>query len=154
MANWTNIPDSVLEPGKPIRSVDGLALRDNPIALAEGSPGAPRIGGFALGDQCVTTRAIANFNVTVDKLATGTGERDWVGARYSALALGALGDTAMLFSADSNNAGQLRAGGILQYSNAAGTSLGASPAGTWMALGESNTSTNVPTCVTIWRRVA
>lgn len=40
---WTHIPDSSLEPGKPIRSVDGLALRDNPIAIANGDPGAPRI---------------------------------------------------------------------------------------------------------------
>ena len=44
---WTNIPDSVLEPGKPIRSVDGLSLRDNPIAIANGDPGAPRINGSA-----------------------------------------------------------------------------------------------------------
>src|SRR5690554_6231951 len=29
MATWTDIPDEVLEPGKPIRSVDALALRDN-----------------------------------------------------------------------------------------------------------------------------
>ena len=29
MATWTNIPDTVLEPGKPARSVDALALRDN-----------------------------------------------------------------------------------------------------------------------------
>lgn len=40
---WTNIPDSALEPGKPIRAVDGLALRDNPTAIANGDPGAPRI---------------------------------------------------------------------------------------------------------------
>lgn len=29
MATWTNISDTVLEPGKPARSVDALALRDN-----------------------------------------------------------------------------------------------------------------------------
>ena len=43
MADWTTIPDSSIEPGKPIRSIDGLALRDNPIAIAEGAAGAPRI---------------------------------------------------------------------------------------------------------------
>lgn len=47
MANWTDIPDSVLEPAKPIRAVDGIAFRDNPIAIAEGAPGAPRINGSA-----------------------------------------------------------------------------------------------------------
>ena len=29
MATWTNISDTVLEPGKPARSIDALALRDN-----------------------------------------------------------------------------------------------------------------------------
>lgn len=47
MADWTTIPDSSIEPGKPIRSIDGLALRDNPIAISEGALGAPRIVGKA-----------------------------------------------------------------------------------------------------------
>src|SRR5690625_5048636 len=46
MAQWTNIPTDRIEPGKPIRAIDGLALRDNPIAIAEGAAGAPVIGGF------------------------------------------------------------------------------------------------------------
>ena len=41
MATWTNISDTVLEPGKPARSIDALALRDNPIAIAERAAGAP-----------------------------------------------------------------------------------------------------------------
>jgi hypothetical protein len=48
MATWTTVPDSSLEPGKPIRSIDALALRDNPVAIAEGAAGAPRILSFAL----------------------------------------------------------------------------------------------------------
>jgi hypothetical protein len=47
MADWTTIPDSSIEPGKPIRSIDGLALRDNPVAITEGGTGAPRIVGKA-----------------------------------------------------------------------------------------------------------
>jgi hypothetical protein len=47
MATWTTLPDASLEPGKPIRSIDGLALRDNPVAIAEGAVGAPRIVGAA-----------------------------------------------------------------------------------------------------------
>ena len=43
MATWTTLPDATLEPGKPIRSIDVLALRDNPIAIAEGASGAPKI---------------------------------------------------------------------------------------------------------------
>jgi hypothetical protein len=47
MADWTNLPDSTFDEGKPIRSVDGLALRDNPAAIARGAPGAPRITPWA-----------------------------------------------------------------------------------------------------------
>jgi hypothetical protein len=47
MATWTTLPDASLEPGKPIRSIDGLALRDNPVAITEGAAGAPRILGLA-----------------------------------------------------------------------------------------------------------
>lgn len=46
MATWTDIPDEVLEPGKPTRSVDALALRDNAIAIAEGAPDAPMVNNF------------------------------------------------------------------------------------------------------------
>jgi len=40
-ASWTDIPDANLEPGKPARSVDALALRDNPQAIAQRGSGAP-----------------------------------------------------------------------------------------------------------------
>jgi hypothetical protein len=48
MADWTNIPNSSVEVGKPGRTIDALALRDNPIAIAEGAPGAPPIETVAL----------------------------------------------------------------------------------------------------------
>jgi hypothetical protein len=54
MATFTNISDTVLEPGKPIRSVDTIALRDNPVAIAEGASGAPRIGRPALDKELQT----------------------------------------------------------------------------------------------------
>ncbi|MBL3608200.1 hypothetical protein [Rhodovulum sulfidophilum] len=41
MTDWTTIPNDVIEAGKPGRAVDGRALRDNPVAIAEGAPGAP-----------------------------------------------------------------------------------------------------------------
>ncbi|MPL79273.1 hypothetical protein SDC9_25149 [bioreactor metagenome] len=49
MTAWTNIPDSMIQQGKPIRATDGRALRDNPAAIAEGADGAPRVQGIALG---------------------------------------------------------------------------------------------------------
>ena len=58
MADWTTIPDASLEPGKPIRSIDGLALRDNPVAIAEGGAGAPRIQTQALAPPTAGTAHI------------------------------------------------------------------------------------------------
>ena len=54
MASWTDIPNSSLETGAPARSVDALAFRDNPIAIAEGATGAPRIQTAAINDDAIT----------------------------------------------------------------------------------------------------
>src|SRR5690625_3774546 len=80
MATWTNIPTDRIEPGKPIRAIDGLALRDNPIAIAEGAAGAPKvtenamsvnsIHGNRLRSGTVTNTQIANMNA--GKLDSGT----------------------------------------------------------------------------------
>ena len=61
---WTNLLNSLFLVGKPITSAQGLALRDNPLAIAEGSAGAPRVQGVALGNVvpffgAVTTTPIA-----------------------------------------------------------------------------------------------
>lgn len=48
MADWTNINDSQVDPDAPVTSELGYAWRDNPIAIAEGAPGAPRIVRGAL----------------------------------------------------------------------------------------------------------
>lgn len=132
MATWTTIGDTFLEPGKPVRSVDGLALRDNPIAIAEGAAGAPRVEDPAL-------------NTT----ATNTG-RDWVLARTALSGLGAVGTYAMLTRSDneSSSPGATLSGSTLKYAGAATDILiepsanlnsdsvsGASPAGTWRCMG-------------------
>lgn len=54
MTTFTSIPNSSLEPGKPIRSIDGLALRDNPLAIAEGDATAPKIQTAAIQDDAIT----------------------------------------------------------------------------------------------------
>lgn len=43
MADWTTIADSQVDPKAPVTSELMAALRDNPIAIAEGATGAPRI---------------------------------------------------------------------------------------------------------------
>lgn len=46
MTSWTTIADNRLEPGKPARSIDAIALRDNPIAIAENAPNAPKVDQY------------------------------------------------------------------------------------------------------------
>jgi hypothetical protein len=68
--SWTNIPNANLAIGAPIRSIDQLALRDNPIAIAEGATGAPRVraealnGGQSGSAPIFAARAWVNFNGT------------------------------------------------------------------------------------------
>ena len=40
---WTTLINSLFLPGKKILGATGMALRDNPIAIAQGDTGAPRI---------------------------------------------------------------------------------------------------------------
>lgn len=48
MADWTTISDTSVDPDAPLTSQLGYAWRDNPIAIAEGATGAPRIQTLAL----------------------------------------------------------------------------------------------------------
>ncbi len=128
MATWTNIQTSRLEPGKPIRSIDGLALRDNPIAIAEGASGAPKIAGQnswavdtgglrngsvttakinnsavttgKIANSAVTTGKIANNAVTSAKLRESNAERDWVLGRTSKATAGAVGTYSLVHRND------------------------------------------------------
>ena len=48
MADWTDVLDTNLEPGKPIRSVDIIAIKDNTIAMGQGATGAQRMTLLAI----------------------------------------------------------------------------------------------------------
>lgn len=50
MADWFNITDSAVDPDAPLTSELGYAWRDNPIAISEGSIGAPRVNPKALAN--------------------------------------------------------------------------------------------------------
>lgn len=153
MATWTTIPDSSLEPGKPIRAIDALALRDNPVAIAEGASGAPRIAAAAL--------------------QTGTNERDWVLARNAGAAVGAIGTYAFLGETSNTTtaAGSTRAGSALRYAGVGkvdetwssiglmqvGVGSATAPAGTWRAMGQSATGTFGGGSIfpaTLWLRIS
>ena len=157
MAEFTVIPDANLEPDKPARSIDALALRDNPIAIAEGAADAPRI----------QTAAIEDLAVTSAKLATGTGERDWVLARNAGAAVGAVGTYAFLHetTATATSPGGTRAGSGLRYAGVrtntddfvgdalVGAGSGTGPAGTWRSMGF-NGSAIGQVGATLWLRIS
>ena len=124
MATWTTITDAALEPGKPIRSVDGLALRDNVTALAEGAAGAPKIKNAA-----VNTGVLG-----AEKFQTGTTERDWVLARTSDAGAGAVGTYAFLKSNTAVVFNENISASSLTPSDSGNDSFG-SVSGTWKCMG-------------------
>ena len=139
MADFTTIPDSNIEPGRPIRSIDGLALRDNPIAIAEGAAGAPRIQTAGIQNSAVTTAKIA----ANERMTTANVLGQTAGA-----SVGAVGSYAFLRpnNATSYGPGSTLAGSSLRYSGAlrlVNTSSarhtavdGGAPAGTWRCMGQ------------------
>lgn len=152
MANWTNIQTDRLEPGKPIRSIDGIALRDNPIAIAEGAAGAPRIQTNGINNSAVTnaklannsvsTSKIVNYNVTAVKLATGGAENSWVINRYAnGSSAGGVGTYAMVMSKREATTivwGETQSGGQLALANSEGGDILTTLVGTWRILGSSS----------------
>lgn len=120
---WTTIPDQNLEPGKPIRSVDGLALRDNPIAIANGDPGAPKI----------TTQSMAINSINGDRISIGSIPGDRLPS-----AIGAVGTYVFAFSLlpDALSPGATVAGSALSPSNVGSEpSAGSVLTGTWRCMG-------------------
>ena len=68
MADYTSIADSQIDPKAPVTSELMTALRDNPIAIAEGSAGAPKI---AESWQALETTSSAGLIVTDVDLGEG-----------------------------------------------------------------------------------
>lgn len=160
MADWKDITNTALEPFKPIRSIDGLAFRDNPIAIAEGAPNAPRIDGAQ--SPALRNGGVPNGELGAEKFQTGTTERDWVLARTAAASAGAVG-TYGFFQYDAINGasgtaspGSTRAGSELEWASSAYAS-GTNPSGTWMCLGyipEPLTAGDTNTSQTVWLRIS
>lgn len=146
MAEYMPINPTEIEPEAPLTSSLAARWSNNPIAIAEGAPGAPRI----------QTPAIQDKAVTAPKLATGNQERDWVLARVAAAPLGAVGTYASLVIADAvaglggvatSNEGDTRPGSDLRWSptDLSGSSgqppvSSASPSGTWRCMGRAVTA--------------
>ena len=84
MVDYIPIAETEDDPEAPITSSWGKRVRNNPIAIAEGASGAPRIEEPAYDDESVSTRALAtNERITAaniggaiaDISAGGVGDR-------------------------------------------------------------------------------
>lgn len=137
MADWNVIQDTQVDPDAPITSELGYAFRDNPIAIAEGASGAPRIEDAALSGS-----------------ATGAG-RTWIVERMAIGGQANVGNYvfARFFSGThaAANPGDIASGDDLRYvssnSSAPGPSL---PSGsTWRCHGYIPADDNAGT---LWQR--
>ena len=134
MATWKDITDAALEPGKPIRSVDGFALRDNLTALAEGAAGSPGVASAALIDYPWGNEDIRNSTLGAEKFQSGATEINWVLGRTSDAGAGAVGTYAFAqVFGQSIGFGQNISGGNISPSSTGGGSGGLS--GTWKCMG-------------------
>lgn len=73
MADWTDIPDENLLPGRPARSIDAIALRDNVTAQAEGATGAPKSQTNSYGNETITAEKFARYSGTSNVLCLEVG---------------------------------------------------------------------------------
>lgn len=125
MPEFTTISNALVAVGAKPFATTIQALRDNPHAIAEGAPGAPRVQDAALDTGAATAEGIA-----------------WVGLRMAGLAVGSVGSYAYLRHASSNTSlivGATYAGSALRYSGVVGTNgielSGGTPSGTWRVMG-------------------
>lgn len=141
MADWTVITDAQLDPDAPLTSDLAYAWRDNPIAIAEGAAGAPRIVDAALGTTPTSTGAT------------------WIRQRMALAAAGTIGTYAFLRTtvAGIYNVGSTLPNTSLAYTSANG-GTGGTPVGTWMccgtAVGGETAPTSNPYAATLWLRVS
>lgn len=120
MTDYTAIADEELDPDGPITSMIGYRFRDNPVAMAEGATGAPRLADAAL--------AAGTGNTT----AAGS---EWVRLRVALGAAGAVGTYAMARYASVLAFGATVSGGSLIASPAGGAGGSTTLSGTWRCVG-------------------
>lgn len=71
MADWVNITDAQVDPDAPLTSELAYAWRDNPIAIAEGAVGAPRVQWRAWEKSFI---AAVSSALTTPVAVTGIGD--------------------------------------------------------------------------------
>ena len=159
MADWTNLPNQAVGVGGLPSGTTVTALRDNPVAIAEGAAGAPRIQPSSAVEWAASTNTAA--------------ERNWVLARNAGAGAGAVGT--YVFAGTRNNFsqdaefGQTQAGsrlrpaglrsadsfeatGILSadsFTSQSSTAL----SGTWRCMGRNNPNASNG-AATLWLRIS
>ena len=68
--DWTTVPDTNLEPGDPIRSIDIIAINNHAAAMAGGATGSPEIKIMAL--ETIATGTTIRSRVDTENTGTGT----------------------------------------------------------------------------------
>lgn len=105
MADWTTIADSQVDPNAPVTSELMSALRDNPVAIAEGASGAPKINPIAAfahgGNVGGVGTYVAAWNTTTTNI-DGNGTIAGSNLRYRSTGSGA-GNTFTNISLDNNS---------------------------------------------------
>lgn len=138
MPAYTNISNGLVAVGAKPFATTMQALRDNPLAIAEGDALAPRILDAALSTGAATAAGIA-----------------WVGLRTAGLNTGDVGSYALLqYSVVASLApGATVAGSNLLYSNVDAGASATSPSGTWRLMGRVDAS-SVRARTSIWLRIS
>lgn len=146
---YSAIPDANITNGSPLRDVDLFLLRDNPLAIAAGDTGAPRV----LSDTAI------------DYGGAGVGTtnaRDWILTRIASASVGAVGTYALLATATANlNPGSTLAGSSLEYASVIETAPASSaqlvyssaPSGTWRLMGQIDPAPGT-VAVSLWLRIS
>lgn len=138
MPDYTDLPDTAVGIGGVPSGTTVTALRDNPLAIAEGAAGAPRIQTAGIGDSAVTNAKIAAGTIGSEKLQTGTDERNWVGARIGDLNFNATGT---YIFAENRSGGTLDTGDTVSGADLRASSTTTSRGGvsnltsTWVCMG-------------------
>ena len=73
MADYRTITDAEVDPDAPLTSSLGYAWRDNPLAIAEGATGAPRITDAALSTSVTAAGTTWVMNRIIPRNAGGIG---------------------------------------------------------------------------------
>jgi hypothetical protein len=130
MTSYTTLPDATIAQDQPVTQAVGRALRDNPLAIAEGDPSAPKISSNNAFDDGI---------IGAEKLQSGSTEESWVSERYAGVGPGDIGAYAMVrvasgfsvtpwFAGASTTGANLR---VVKFDTSGNTTDATTPGGIW-----------------------